>query len=517
MGNIVIATPEWGDQAAVTSPSEETEAPATNVQKMRPRPPYRSTTATNGQIDLARVGSLGAAPFGLVGLFYLRHVSELASFRFRAALSAGEIDTDPVFDSSQRPGVSGNGWGECVRLHNRSLDNQRIESDAPIAGLGSSDFTLELWVRPKGIKPCGILSLGPLGSGNAVRITMEPDGTPRASDEGGNADVRATQPLEADVWTHLAVVYDDTPPRSLTLYIDGKLDAQQPNISALNDPSGDLEVGPQIGTRFFGDVDDVRVWNVVRSAAEVLGGSLAPIPSPYPAGLMLYWTFDGEDPTSSAVTDKTTNGRDGNLMPLFSPGQLSPVWCYPDFVWARGEPDGRSSVHAAVFIPNGVNASHGRLEILDEANGALVRNDGSASPSHVDLGRLFIGRAFQPALNWVLGGSPLIVRDRSQRSQDLEGNPIVRVVPPSVGCDVTLQFAGEKASADPAGEAEWRANLERVFRERAGQDVGVLLDTKDDGYRHQRIVHGLMPAETSVRKPRVFTHRARIRVDGFGF
>lgn len=124
--------------------------------------------------------------------------------------------------------------------------------------------------------------------------------------------------LETNHWYHLAGTYDGT---SLKLIIDGVL------VSSLNVGIPAIAIGntsplylsyndvktssKEFPYYFTGLMDEVRIWNYARSAAEIRTTMDTSLTGSEP-GLVGYWTFD-EDSTSQVVNDATINGSDGQL------------------------------------------------------------------------------------------------------------------------------------------------------------------------------------------------------------
>jgi len=84
----------------------------------------------------------------------------------------------------------------------------------------------------------------------------------------------------------------------------------------------DVVAGADDSTNFFtGDIDEIRVWNVVRTAAQLTANSGNEI-DPVPSTLILYWRFDGTAVDSSAsarngtVTAATVGTMSGGQIPF---------------------------------------------------------------------------------------------------------------------------------------------------------------------------------------------------------
>ncbi|HEX2826786.1 MAG TPA: Ig-like domain-containing protein [Burkholderiales bacterium] len=116
-----------------------------------------------------------------------------------------------------------------------------------------------------------------------------------------------------DKWLHVAVAYNDG---VVNTYVDGQL-VHTDNGSG---PIGDEYPGEDdftIGSRqhasnqhFVGLIDEVRVWNVERSAAEVQANYRTSLAG-NEADLAGYWRFD--ETSGTTAFDATANGNDGVL------------------------------------------------------------------------------------------------------------------------------------------------------------------------------------------------------------
>ncbi len=117
----------------------------------------------------------------------------------------------------------------------------------------------------------------------------------------GNAQV----PL--NTWTHLAMTYGAS---GLTYYINGEVDASIPSLSGpLGTSEADvaLQIGNDNSWDFSPDgfINEVRIWNVARTQAEIQAAMDAPISGPLP-GLVVVWHFDGD-------ANDAVGGHDGTL------------------------------------------------------------------------------------------------------------------------------------------------------------------------------------------------------------
>lgn len=108
-------------------------------------------------------------------------------------------------------------------------------------------------------------------------------------------------------WTHVAVVYTNRQP---SLYINGVLVRQTtvnvPGVTrSLVHPTSNLG-----GDTFQGSIDEVRVWNVARSAADIVQ-TKNNIFTSIPSALIGYWRLD--EGLGQVARDLTSNDNDGHL------------------------------------------------------------------------------------------------------------------------------------------------------------------------------------------------------------
>jgi len=131
-------------------------------------------------------------------------------------------------------------------------------------------------------------------------------------------------------FTHIAATYDGS---TAKIYVNGLLDTLKDVSSGAKNNTGILYAGfnPDrfdfVGP-FMGIIDEVRIWNIVLSAAEIqttmnqpLGGN--------EEGLAGCWDFD--EGTGTTTADKTVNGNDGTIHgavwvnPLININETDPV------------------------------------------------------------------------------------------------------------------------------------------------------------------------------------------------
>lgn len=124
-----------------------------------------------------------------------------------------------------------------------------------------------------------------------------------------NSSGPGTSP-SVNVWHHVAFVYDGS---NQMFYIDGALVFSVATSGAVNPASG-FNYGITIGARFTQDqqfanaaFEDVRIWNLARSATEI-NANLYSTFAPNTPGLIAYYRFE-DGAGSTTVSDFSGNGN----------------------------------------------------------------------------------------------------------------------------------------------------------------------------------------------------------------
>ena len=113
-------------------------------------------------------------------------------------------------------------------------------------------------------------------------------------------------------WYHVAATDDGT---TASMYVDGTLVYQHAADGAVVSPTGvAVEIGAALnGTDYFvpGDLDEVRFWNVARTAQQISDSRSDTLPTGA-TGLVGYWRFD--EGSGTTAYDYSGNGHAGTLM-----------------------------------------------------------------------------------------------------------------------------------------------------------------------------------------------------------
>ena len=186
-----------------------------------------------------------------------------------------------------------------------------------VGAAGNDSRTIELWFKTSSnVSQQIMVDNGSMAISERFTFKVQL-GKLRIESGGGGNSLEGTTSVSDNVWHHAAVVYDNTlASNSVTLYLDGAVYAQG-DFSAINTGTRPIVIGARNDSTnsFNGGLDEVRVWNYARSAAEIA----ADMNTTYcnaQTGLIGYYQFEEgtADVDNTAITtidnqiDPATNG-----------------------------------------------------------------------------------------------------------------------------------------------------------------------------------------------------------------
>ena len=198
-----------------------------------------------------------------------------------------------------------------------------VSSDSNYATLGSRLTTGSLtslsaccWVKPTSdASSMAIMSEYSTAGNNRGWLLWKDEALVRLyiSADGQNVYSRTWTGLEADAWTHIGVVFNDS---DITIYVNGSAvsaSASGDAVASLYDTASDFSLGSHSGSAspFDGLLRDARVYPATAITADEMlyiatGGDSGAAPTATPAG---QWDMDGSDAGTSTVTDSSGNGN----------------------------------------------------------------------------------------------------------------------------------------------------------------------------------------------------------------
>jgi hypothetical protein len=180
--------------------------------------------------------------------------------------------------------------------------------------IGFTSITIEGWVKPGSVSAANtILNKG--GSSFDYQLGIN-GGTGNPFFRAGSTIVIASSvTISAGVWTHLAVTVGAG---TIKFYKNGVMAFTQASSPTFGSSSAEMRIGRGGNDPCSGNSDEIRLWNVVRSDAEISSEMCNKWVPNNATGLKGKWHFD------STYTD-SVNGWNGT--PLGNVGFDTVTWC----------------------------------------------------------------------------------------------------------------------------------------------------------------------------------------------
>ncbi len=171
--------------------------------------------------------------------------------------------------------MSNNIKAQNTALNFDGIDDYVTTDIPPIAG--NTAKTIEAWIKTtancdpnNGGLQNVLVDMGQQSTGarftlnilfsNAIRVEVQGNG------------ISGTTPINDGLWHHVAAVYDPLATTKVTLYLDGVVEATGNLTVTVNTSStGNIQLGRRVDgiNHFNGSMQDVRVWNVARTATQI--------------------------------------------------------------------------------------------------------------------------------------------------------------------------------------------------------------------------------------------------------
>jgi hypothetical protein len=204
------------------------------------------------------------------------------------------------------------------------VDDYVVANNITSLPVGTNPFTIEAWVkRSASSGKKSILKWGSVADGNLFELSVSPTSVDCTI---GGTSYSDGNPIIADEWTHIVVTYSGT---QLAVYTNGNTAII---AGGFTPPSTTLPAqvfigGDNTGENFSGSIDELRIWNVERTASEISANKGCELTGTE-TNLLAYYTFNqgfgGADNTViTSLTDATTNGNDGILFNFSKTGTTS--------------------------------------------------------------------------------------------------------------------------------------------------------------------------------------------------
>jgi hypothetical protein len=203
---------------------------------------------------------------------------------------------------------------------NNALAFDGIDDNVSCSALNPATFTAEAWVYP-GLKNADQAIVSTLSTNNntGFELHISDKNYPIVTVRNGSdwTDVTASSIVSTNSWVHLAATFDGS---TCKLYVNGALSASA-SATAYYPGTETMYIGQRAsGTRLFtGKIDEVRVWNTVRTQSEIISNFRSSITNAKNlSNLVAYYTFNqgtagGDNSNITALADSSVTAGNGTL------------------------------------------------------------------------------------------------------------------------------------------------------------------------------------------------------------
>ena len=167
-------------------------------------------------------------------------------------------------------GLGGTGVGTGSINYVLDLDGTNDHVSIPNSiNMGTSDFTLSIWLKTDDVSSRQHV-FQQTGSNDNRVIAINSGGSLTSRLGGNGSDQLSGVTLSTDTWYHIVLVHDNSA-NTLKWYVNG---TEQNTNTSVNVPSNTgtfyLGTNSDADDKFFnGQIDEVRIWDDVRTAAEI--------------------------------------------------------------------------------------------------------------------------------------------------------------------------------------------------------------------------------------------------------
>ena len=265
-------------------------------------------------------------------------------------------------------GLGGTGVGTGSINYVLDLDGTNDHVSIPNSiNMGTSDFTLSIWLKTDDVSSRQHV-FQQTGSNDNRVIAINSGGSLTSRLGGNGSDQLSGVTLSTDTWYHIVLVHDNSA-NTLKWYVNG---TEQNTNTSVNVPSNTgtfyLGTNSDADDKFFnGQIDEVRIWDDVRTAAEIADNKDDELVG-NESGLVAYYKMS--DGTGTTLTDNSSNSNNGTLTNMVTSG-ASTDWVITnapiayDNVYTDYGPDGSYSTNCMHFYLNGsLNKTHGFTDTI---------------------------------------------------------------------------------------------------------------------------------------------------------
>lgn len=300
---------------------------------------------------------------------YLPDTSQAGTFYYYAVLSNPQYTTCGFTTTLTSTTQTVNIYNAATHLNFVAANNDRVELPNESLYDFTNQMTVELWMNSN-VTPYQWDPLIAKGD-NSWRLHLNDNGTlafscnVESTTTGTNAV--STTIITDGSWHHVAGTFDGT---FVKIYIDGILESQTAAAGNLNNSSFPVFIGrnPDYLQRFFtGSIEDVRIWNAVRTAEQINGSKNCELQGTE-TGLVSYYKFNQGNAAANNSTETiaidATGTNNGTLLGFTLTGTTSN--------WLAGSP-----VTTGSMIPSAATVTTPVVYVQGDTATALTATAGT--------------------------------------------------------------------------------------------------------------------------------------------
>ena len=193
--------------------------------------------------------------------------------------------------------------------------NDYVSTSIPtvITNLGTSDFTVETWVKRTSSSTSRIL-FAQVSTSTYVSILLNTSGIPYVyiNNNGSTTSINTQTALTYNQWEHFAFTWNAST-STITAYINGVQTTNASGGGSSTGSSGLMTIGSRTdGTQNFGgELDEFRIWDVAKTQCHIVGSMNSEFTTSQP-NLVAYYNFNqgtagGTNTAVTTLNDFTTN------------------------------------------------------------------------------------------------------------------------------------------------------------------------------------------------------------------
>lgn len=190
-----------------------------------------------------------------------------------------------------------------VGLHFDGVNDCLVAANA--GPTGTSNRTVECWIKTSSTLTSQQVLVNWGSMVNGTRFTFNTIGNGKVRIEIGGNGFNSNRTINDGNWHHVAVIYDHQAVLKASLFIDGALDTARNFTLGVNTSNSiPITIGKRIDdiNYFEGVMDEIRIWDVARSVAQLRTGMFTTYCSPQ-ANLVAYYKLEEGNPNGSNVPD----------------------------------------------------------------------------------------------------------------------------------------------------------------------------------------------------------------------